>query len=107
VVLTIAMLTLGLGMEERTSRALPLPSILNRLYCLPRFRVSSYVVSVAVGNIHSFPTSPLSSTGTCPMKDRRFLALDVTCLKKKLIVSIMLGVVLPIAGDMGWRVGMG
>jgi hypothetical protein len=35
------------------------------------------------------------------MKDRRLLALDVTCLKKKLIVSIMLGVVLPIAGDMG------
>ena len=40
-------------------------------------------------------------SGTCPMKDRRLLALDVTCLKKKLIVSIMLGVVLPIAGDMG------
>jgi hypothetical protein len=40
------------------------------------------------------------------MKDRGFLALDVTCLKEKLIVSIMLGVVLPIADDMG-RVDMG
>jgi hypothetical protein len=40
------------------------------------------------------------------MQDRGFLALDVTCLKKKLIMSIRLGVVLPIAGDMG-RVGVG
>jgi hypothetical protein len=32
--------------------------------------------------------------------------LNVTCLKKKLIMPIMLGVVLPIAVDMG-RVGVG